>query len=97
MNQANEFLAKMKDKEFAKELEQEYLTATIRFAAQHGYSFTEEDYAKAISENDPTTEEMTEDELERTAGGIANWQANKYKVTTMAVGEEGGGAFLNML
>jgi predicted ribosomally synthesized peptide with nif11-like leader len=93
MSQAIDFIKRLEDTEFSELLQRYYITATIKFAAEHGYSFTEADYIDAISSGGVESLELNDDALEKIAGGVLSFDGlkDKMKFTTMAVGEEGGG------
>lgn len=85
MSQASEFLKKIgTNEEFARELQIQYVIATVKFASSKGYSFTPDEYVKAANSDE---QDLSPQDLEAIAGGCLN-------PVTMAIGEGGGGGLL---
>lgn len=90
MSQAQEFLKKLdENNDLAEQLQLCYVLATVRFASKNGYSFTPDEYLEATSQSAEQTLDV--DQLESVSGGVFS----PHYVSTMAVGEEGGGRLPN--
>ena len=105
MSQLSDFLAAVdNDESLQSSLQLKYAEATIKFAAEHGFSFSLEEYISSLSVDDEQVEqELRLEELKEVSGGKSVFHkrleaiALDHGVTpggnpfTKAIGEDGRG------
>jgi predicted ribosomally synthesized peptide with nif11-like leader len=98
MSQLSDFLAAVdNDESLQSSLQLKYAEATIKFAAEHGFSFSLEEYISSLSVDDEQVEqELRLEELKEVSGGNMRnllGQIQQSSPRTMAMGEDGRGCW----